>query len=222
MIIIDFCNVIDKNIEITIKNVIEDIKVIKILPDKTHIVHKRRIKMSDSISSIGSSKSTSAASSTSSSTAAQKLTDETKKKLQDLGVDTTSITTEAQGQIALLQALQQAQTAEKHPPEGIGGNGEMESIKAQASALAAQVGATVSSNDKLPDIMDKISTAINSLQSQAGTDEAKLSQVQSYQSQYDAISGTLSQMQAQHAQKEAQMSGSMEGLASQNKLYHKI
>lgn len=174
--------------------------------------------MTGQISSISSS---SATSSTSTSSSAKKLTEETKKKLQDLGVDTTSITTEAQGQIALLQALQQAQNREQAHHSGEK-NEEMQSLKSAAISLASQVGVSVSSTDKLPDILSNIANAINNIQSQAGTDQTKLEQAQGYQNQLDAINASLANMQAQKQAAQAKISGSMEGLASQNKLYHKI
>jgi len=171
--------------------------------------------MTGSINSISGAGAASSIASGSSSSA-QKLTDDTKKKLEELGVDTTGITTEAQGQIALLQA-QQAQGGEKAHSGG-GGKEAMENIKSQATALAAKVGVQVSSDEKISDIMAAIGPAIDAKVSAAGNDQTKIAEVQELQSEYDSISSSLSNMQAQHQAKQAQLTGSLEGLANYNKI----
>ena len=184
--------------------------------------------MSSQIGSISSTSAGSTASSTSSSSSssAPKLTDETKKQLQDLGVDTTNITTEAQGQIALLQAQQQTQGGEKH--HSCGGKAEMESLKAEATSLAGKVGVQVSSNEKLSDIIAAIGPAIDAKVSAAGNDQAKISEAQELQTEYASLSSSLSNMQAQHAQSaqgsqgEQAINSSLNNMATQNKLYHQV
>lgn len=172
--------------------------------------------MTNSINSISIA---GAASTASSSSAAQKLTDETKNKLQALGVDTTNITTETQGQIALLQA-QQA----KGEKSGHGGAGkeEMQSLKAEATSLAEKLGVSVTSDEKLSEIMDAIGPALDAKISAAGNDEAKIAETQSLQDEFAAISSTLSDMQAQKQAAHAQITGSLAGMAQDNKIYHKI
>lgn len=194
-------------------------KVNLIYADSYYIVCMKGIKMTGSINSIGGAGASSSVASSSSSSA-QKLTDETKRKLEELGVDTSSITTEAQGQIALMQAMQ-TQGGEKSGHGG-GNKEEMESLKAEATSLAAQVGVAVSSDEKLSDIMDAIPQAISNLQAQAGTDEAKLSQVKAYQDEFDAISGSLNDMQAQKQASQAKLTGSLAGMAQSNQIYHKL
>ena len=184
--------------------------------------------MSTQIGSIGKSSASSAASS--SSTTAPKLTDDTKQKLEALGVDTTTITSEAQGQIALLQAQQQqsqqGESGEKHHSGS--GKAEMEALKSQATELASKVGVTVSSDEKLPDIMAAIGPALEAKVSAAGNDQTKLAEVQELQTEYSSISSSISNMQAQHAQS-AQASqssqainSSLNNMATQNKVYHKV
>lgn len=140
----------------------------------------------------------------------QKLTDVTKKKLEYLGVDTTNIKTEAQGQteltIAIQKEMQKAQAANH------GGSEAM--IKAQAKDLASQVNASISSNEKVGAILTKVASKISELKQAAGTDEMKLANVQQYQSQYDAIASSFSNMQSARNQ----LSTGMDGLASYNKV----
>lgn len=167
----------------------------------------------DSISSVSTTSSLNSLSSA--STANQPLTAATKAKLDALGVDTTSIKTETQGQVAL-SAAQTKQEAQKSAHSHQGGNSSMESIKNEAKSLASQVGVSVSDEDKVDDILSKVASKISELQVAAGTDETKLAQVQQYQSQYDSISSSLSNMQAA----KAQLSSSMDNMASYNKMAH--
>lgn len=147
---------------------------------------------------------------TSSTSFSQKLTDATKKKLEYLGVDAGSIKTEAQGQtelkIAIQKEMQKAQAANH------GGSEAM--IKAQAKDLAYQVGASVSSNQKVGDILTKVSSKITELKQAAGTDETKLSKVYQYQSEYDAIASSYSNMKTARNQ----IATGMDGLANYNKI----
>jgi len=186
--------------------------------------------MSTQIGAIGSPSPSTAASAASSSpsSVAPKLTNDTKQKLDALGVDTSSITTEAQGQIALLQAQQQQPQngqsgGEKHHSGS--GKAEMEAMKSQATELAGKVGVTVSSDEKLDDIMAAIGPAISAKVSAAGNDQTKLNEVQELQSEYDTLSSSLTTMQSQHAQS-AQgtqaINSSLNNMAVQNKVYHQV
>lgn len=166
----------------------------------------------NSINSIGS---TSAVSSKSSSSAS-KISAETKAKLQALGLDPTKYTTEAQAQAAIAQAQQGVQQTGQ---AGGGGNKEeMEAIKSDAQSLAAQVGASYDSNAKVPDIMAAISDKINSLQAEAGDDPVKLQQVKADEDQFETISNSISTMETQKQTAQAQLNGSMDGLARYNKV----
>lgn len=150
------------------------------------------------------------ASFTSNISSSQKLTDVTKKKLEYLGIDTVNIKTEAQGQaelkIAVQKELQSAQAANN------GGSEAM--LKAQAKDLAYQVGASVSSSQKVGDILTKVSSKITELKQAAGRDETKLSKVYQYQSQYDAIVSSFNNMQTA----KNQIATGMDGLANYNKI----
>lgn len=137
-----------------------------------------------SVSSIGSSSS----SSTSSSTQSQ-LSEDTIKKLKELGLDPTQYKTEAQAQAAISSAQQATQKPQN-------GANSYDTIKTEVTDLASQMGVEVGNNDKLDDILDKISTQINVLQASAGDDTEKLADVNNYQSEYAQISSELSQLEA--------------------------
>jgi len=171
-----------------------------------------------SISNIGSSLSV--------SSIQQPLTPETKSKLENLGIDTTNIKTETQGQEALqsAQSSQQGQETQKNQESQkgqAGGNqAAMQALKSQAEALASKVGVSVSSDDKLSDIMDKISQALSTMQAQAANDPQKLTQIAQYQTEFDSINQSASNLQTSmqiSAQSGAsQIQNSMTGLAIYN------
>lgn len=161
------------------------------------------------------------------------LSPQTKAQLEKLGVDTSKILTEAQGQAALQSAQknqssqqsessQQAQSSQQsnqsqQPQEG--NNSSMQTIKAEAQALAEKVGASVSSNAKLSEIMDAISEAIDNMKAQATNDPKKAEKVASYQAEYQVLNQTVSNMQASMqatASGGSQLQSSLAGLANYN------
>ena len=158
----------------------------------------------DSISSVSSAI---AVSSTSSSSAA-KLTTATKAKLEALGISTTNITTEAEGQIALKIAQTKAEATKSKPPEK-----QDESIKTEAKTLASQVGASVSDSDSTDEILNKISSKISELKASAGDDQTKLAEIENYQASLDKLSETYASMPSQ-----AKLDNSMSNLANYNKV----
>lgn len=166
--------------------------------------------MTGSINSISTSSS---ASSNKSSTSS--LSETTKAKLKELGLDPTDFTSEAEAQaaIAQVQAQQQAQQSASSA-----GNKSDDTIKTEAKSLASELDVSVSDNDTTDDILLKISSAISNLQEQAGNDENKLAQVQTYQTEYDTISQELSSKQTS----QAQLSASMSGMANYNKIYQNL
>lgn len=148
-----------------------------------------------SIGNVGSSSSV--------SSVQQQLTPQTKALLESLGVDTSSIQTEAQGQIALVQAQNSQQSNDAQKSQGSqqshqgGGNREaFQSIKADAIDLAGKLGISVAQNSKLSDIMTSIAQALSTLQVQAGSDPQKLAQVSQYQSEFDAIGQSIQSLQS--------------------------
>ena len=81
------------------------------------------------------------------------LSSSTKQKLEALGIDPASVTSEAQAQALIAQA-----EATKHQQNSgqqqQGGNSSEQELMSEAKDLASTVGVTVSSNDTLDDIID--------------------------------------------------------------------
>ncbi|MFA7658481.1 MAG: hypothetical protein WCY19_03515 [Candidatus Gastranaerophilaceae bacterium] len=165
---------------------------------------------SDSISSVNG---TNSANGSSTSTA---LTAATKAKLEALGINTKNITTEAQGQTLLktaqvkTEAMKKAKDSQK--------NSSKNSLKTEVKSLASEVGASISDNDTIDGILNKISSKISELRQSAGDDKVKLAEIQQYQSRFEAVSSQYSDRQAA----QAQLSGSMNGLANLNKIYQNL
>lgn len=146
----------------------------------------------------------------------QKLTEETKNELQALGLDPSKYTTEAQGQKALIeaQAAQSSQATQAvAQPQHASHFGFVSSIRAEVETLAAQVGVSVGSRDKMIEVLGSIADKITDLKISAGTDSTKLAKVNSYQSQYEAISGEILQKQSS----ESKLTDSLKYLANYNK-----
>lgn len=144
------------------------------------------------------------------------LTAATKAKLEALGIDTTNIKTEAEGQAILKAAEAKPEEIQKiHAPKS---SSSINSIKAEVIQLASEVGISVSSSDKIDDILNKIAYKINELIVNAGNDQNKLTQINKYQSELDTLSNELSNMESTHTK----LSNSMNTLALYNKIYQNI
>lgn len=126
-----------------------------------------------------------------SSCASSKLSEDTKKKLKELGLDPSLYSSEAEAQTAIAAKKQQQISGAKKP-----GGGDFKQIEEEAQALAAQMGISVGSNDKINDIMGKISDKISELESSAGSDKTKLVQFNDFSNKYSAIANELAQLQA--------------------------
>lgn len=155
-----------------------------------------------------------------SSSSSNRLSEETKKKLEALGIDTSNIKTEAEGQAKLNQVkAAQSAAAEKanqtHQNSGVPTNVQMETIKSQAVELAQKLGAKVDSNEKLANIMAAISEALKNYKVQSVNSPEKLEKYQAYQKQYDAISSSLQSMEDQKSS-QSKMSNSMAAMANYN------
>lgn len=145
-----------------------------------------------------------------------KLTPATKAKLEALGVDTTNIKTEAEGQrILKIVEAKQEEVQKTHISKGVS---SATSIRAEATQLASEVGVSVSNDDKIDNILSKISDKINELRINIGNDQSKLAQINKYQSQLEAISSEFSNMQTS----KIQLSNGMNALASYNKIYQNL
>lgn len=164
--------------------------------------------------------------------AQQALTPQTKSQLEMLGIDTSSIKTEADGQ-ALLQSSQGSQqtqdtkqtqgTPQAKPAGGGADHAAFEKLKEEVVALAEKLGVSVSSSDKIDDILDAIAEAISKLETEAANNPQKMAQVAEYQAQYLSLCQSLSSLQAsmeaskaQAASGASQIQSSMTGLANYN------
>ena len=146
-----------------------------------------------SVNAITSVRSSSVASSSSSA-----LSEDTKKKLQAVGLDPAKYTSETQAQ----QAIKEAEEKKEGHKKAQGAN-PFETIKTEVQELASAMGLTVGGNDKISDIMSNISDKISELKSTAGSDQTKLSEIDGYNSQFTTISTELAQMEAAKSMKGA-------------------
>lgn len=126
-----------------------------------------------------------------SSSSTTKISEDTKKKLKELGLDPSQYSSEAEAQAAIAAKLHQQQGIHK-PDKG----GDFKRVEEEAQALAAQMGISVGSKDKINNVMGKISDKINELESSAGSDKTKLTQVNDFSNRYRAIADELAQLQA--------------------------
>lgn len=113
------------------------------------------------------------------------LSTSTKQKLEALGIDSSSVTTEAQAQTLIRQA-EAAQKQNSSEQQQQGGNSSEQELLSEAKSLATTVGVTVSSNDSLDDMVDKISAKIQVMLNSG--DKSQISAAQAYQAQLASIS----------------------------------
>lgn len=155
-----------------------------------------------------------------------KLTDATKQKLEALGIDTSSIKTEAQGQAILtaLQNTQKTQNTQVQPPnksQQSGSNGiqaQEESIREQAKELAKKLGVTVNAKDDISEILGKIATALANMRIQSVNSPEDSKQIDAYQKQYDSLVNEVNSLEKQKQASKEQLSGSLDAMALYNKI----
>ena len=148
--------------------------------------------MTDAISSVSSN---SAASSSSNSSSAAKISDETKKKLEALGLDPSKYTSEAAAQAAITEA-QQAQQAQQAQAQPKNSGTSMETIEDSVKNLASKMGVPVGNNDKVDDILGNLSDKISELKTSAGTDETKKTEATAYDNEYFTLNAEYTQATA--------------------------
>lgn len=148
--------------------------------------------MTDAISSVSGSSSSSASSTSS------VLSNETKSKLKALGLDPADYTSESAAKSAIAEATakkaqeaQQTQSQSKPQRSGV-----LETVETNTKELASKMGISISTEDKLADIFDKISTKIDELQASAGTDASKKTDASGYKSEYSILYSEYSQATA--------------------------
>ena len=122
----------------------------------------------------------------------EELSSSTKQKLEALGIDPATVTSEAQAQALIAEA--EAAKHQQNSGQQQGGNSSEQELLSEAKDLASKVGATVSSNDTLDDIIDKIAEEIQIMLNSG--DRSEISQAQGYQAQLENISGRADSIQS--------------------------
>lgn len=139
-----------------------------------------------SISSISSAQAASV-----STYKCDELSSSTKLKLEALGIDPTTVTSEAQAQSLIAQA--EATKHQNNSGQQGGGNSSEQELLSEAKTLASTVGVSVSSNDSLDDIIDNISNQIQVMLNSG--DQFKISAAQGYQAQLASLSDRVDSVQ---------------------------
>ena len=124
------------------------------------------------------------------------LSEETKRKLRELGVEPSTVANEFQSQ-QLIKTLEQ-KLEQVHKSASFGNarkatSGEAELI-AKAKALANQVGISVSSTDSLSDIFSKIKAKINTMEAQGQDIKACKSELSVLEDKYSTVQQNQSSM----------------------------
>ena len=124
------------------------------------------------------------------------LSEETKRKLRELGVEPSTVANEFQAQ-QLIKTLEQ-KLEQVHKSASFGNarkatSGEAELI-AKAKALANQVGISVSSTDSLSDIFSKIKAKINTREAQGQDIKACKSELSALEDKYSTVQQNQSSM----------------------------
>lgn len=124
------------------------------------------------------------------------LSEETKRKLRELGVEPSTVANEFQAQ-QLIKTLEQ-KLEQVHKSASFGNarkatSGEAELI-VKAKALANQVGISVSSTDSLSDIFSKIKAKINTMEAQGQDIKAYKSELSALEDKYSTVQQNQSSM----------------------------
>lgn len=140
-----------------------------------------------------------------------RLSEETIRKLRRLGIEPSTVTSEAQAQALITkleQKLEQVHKTANSSNAQQATSSEAEMI-AKAKALAAQVGVSVSSSESLSDIFSKISKMLESITK--GGDSLK--EVKGYKSELSSLEDEYSTIQ----QSQNSMYSAMNYTANMNK-----
>lgn len=121
------------------------------------------------------------------------LSSSTKLKLEALGIEPSTVTSEAQAQTLIAQA-EAAKHQNNAGQQQQGGNSSEQELLSEAKNLASQVGVTVSSNDSLDTIIDNISKEIQVMLNSG--DKSKMATAQGFQTQLASISGRAESIQS--------------------------
>ena len=156
----------------------------------------------------------------------QALTDATKNKLEALGVDTSKIKTESEGQLKLKEAQSGTQSSQNTQQNQQQNNvNQIQQINEQVKLLASQVGVEINKSDNLNTVLNNISAKIQVMAVEAVQDPQKLQQVKIYQDALTLIKGEVAGLQAQkeqQEQKQQKLASSMDIMASYNKMFFNL
>lgn len=121
-----------------------------------------------------------------------KLSDETKRKLESLGIDPSTVTSESQAQILIAAAVQKvSQTTNESSSQMTCTTSETELI-ARAKTLASKINISTSGSDSLENLIDKITSKLESLSAQIeGNDTSKIND---YENELTSIKNEYSQI----------------------------
>lgn len=124
------------------------------------------------------------------------LSEETKRKLRELGVEPSTVANEFQAQ-QLIKTLEQ-KLEQVHKSASFGNARKATSVEAEliakAKALANQVGISVSSTDSLSDIFSKIKAKINTMEAQGQDIKAYKSELSALEDKYSTVQQNQSSM----------------------------
>lgn len=138
------------------------------------------------------------------------LSNETKAKLEALGITATDGMTESEAQSKIAQ-----KEAENNPQNGSQqGNSSESEILAEAKALASSVGVSVGSNANVSEILDDIGAELEEMLEEAETNPSVLSQLSSYLSQLTSLDDRYKTLQ----NSQSSMYSAMNMISTNNKI----
>ena len=121
--------------------------------------------MTEAISSISTNANTQTAAQTKQKST---LSNATKQKLEAMGINPSSVTSESEAQ----QKIKEAQAAQGAQIAQPAINNSMETVEKNARSLASEIEVNIGEDTKLDDIMNAISAKISEKRAEAGDDSA--------------------------------------------------
>jgi len=125
----------------------------------------------------------------------EQLSAATKAKLEALGIDPETVSSESQAQ-SLIANAQSASFKSMVSNDEQNSNSTEETYLQEAKSLASSLGITYSSDDTINDILSSISNKLNQMMASAAMNPSIMQMVQTYQTQLEQISSSYSQAQA--------------------------
>ena len=140
------------------------------------------------------------------------LSNDTKARLEALGITATEGMTESEAQ-AKIAAAEQRDNAQNEGREQQGNSSEAE-IMADVKSLAAKVGVSVASDEDVADILDDIAAELEVMLEEAETNPAILSQLSTYLSELTSLDDQYQSIQ----NSQAGMYSAMNMISTNNKI----